>query len=509
MTITLRAYQTQGIDDIAKKYASGIRRQIFQLPTGSGKTITFGGLCHRYLNRFNKRIVIAVHRDELLTQSVNVIRNTFGIPCDTIQAGKTHINPKAKVLVAMVETITRRLDKDHRILRDVGMLIVDECHIGNFKKLYKFFPESLIVGFSATPISSSKKDPLINYFDDITCGPDILELIHDGNLCENETYSMKGVKRSELKTKNGEFDMSDMALEYSKHKHVKNVVEAYERLCIGEKTLIFNCNVEHSKLVCKAFNDAGYEARHLDGSETKSQRAETLHWYKHNPRAILCNIGVLTTGFDEPSIINIIVNRSTLSLPLWLQMTGRGSRPTPTKSIFKIIDMGGNVDYHGDWRDDRDWNDLFFNPEKPRNGKGEAPVKDCKQCSESIPAQSFVCKHCGFVDKRKITYDAIAPIFEKVVDAINVNHILYATQGQHEFAPFMRIMAMSVKSLKDATEGAEIDHLTKEKSYQRFFAKVVEWRRLCNKPVTKHIEEYSYKKFGEEVRKINAKRMGL
>jgi superfamily II DNA or RNA helicase len=144
------------------------------------------------------------------------------------------------------------------------------------------------------------------------------------------------------------------------------------------KTIIFNCNIDHSKKVNEAFGAFGYPSRHLDGEVDEHARRATLLWFKNTPGAILNNIGVLTTGFDEPSLQTVIVNKSTMSLPLWLQMTGRGARPFPEKQFFTIIDMGGNALTHGDWSDSRDWSYEFQNPDKPKNG--EAPTKVCVGC---------------------------------------------------------------------------------------------------------------------------------
>jgi superfamily II DNA or RNA helicase len=49
-----------------------------------------------------------------------------------------------------------------------------------------------------------------------------------------------------------------------------------------------------------------------------------------------------TTGFDEPTVDTIILNRATKSLTLYYQMIGRGSRKLPNKDIT-VIDLGNNA----------------------------------------------------------------------------------------------------------------------------------------------------------------------
>jgi len=515
----LRPYQTKGIDDIAINFSKGIRKQIFQLATGGGKTITFAGLVDRYHRKFTKKALILVHRDELLTQTKNTFQNGFGARCDVITSKKTTANGYSKVIVGMVETCFNRIKKQDKIFKDVGLLIVDECHIGNFKKIYEYFPDALIVGFSATPISGQKKDPLNNYFEEIVQGPSIHDLIDLGSLCENETFSLKGIPRASLKIKNGEYDIEDMGTKFSNSKNILNTVSAHQKLCNGEKTMIFNCNIEHSKLVNQAFIDAGYNSRHIDGTEPDNTRKEIIQWFKVTPGAILNNIAVLTTGFDEPTVSNIIINRSTMSLALWLQMTGRGSRPInewfilnkqneypyklQLKSTFRIIDMGGNVSQHGDWREDRDWYNIFHNPAQVYDSEGEAPVKECKGCGEIIPAQAVVCKHCGHVHERIITYDMIAPEFEKLVDAINVGRIIEECEGRKEWAPFYQILGKTVTNLKYRAGGEEITFEIMSKSFEKMENKVKEWRRIKDMPYSKATREFAWKAFSEQISRIN------
>lgn len=519
--ITLYPYQKAGVDAIATNYSKGICNQIFQLPTGGGKTITFAAMVQRYMAAFSKNVLILVHRDELLKQTQKTLAKDFRIRSAACTAKNRH-KVKAKVHVAMVETAYNRLKRDPNYFGRVGLLIIDECHIGNFKKLYDFFPNVLRVGFSATPISASKKDPLLNQWNEIVTGAQISELIEFGSLTQNETYTLKGVDRSKLKVRNGEFENRSMQSAYSNSKHVKNTVEAYERLGENQKTIIFNCNVEHSKLVNQAFIDAGYPAKHLDGSS--KQRKQILHWFKNTPNAILNNIGVLTTGFDEPTVINVIVNKSTLSLPLWLQMTGRGSRvvnesfiarkqkeynyPLSIKNVFRIIDMGGNAVAHGDWSADRDWHDLFHNPEKPSEGAGVAPIRSCDQCEALIPAQAVICEFCGHVRERIVEYDAIAPEFEKIVGKINVYGLTWDAKkkGHKEFKPFFQILGQIMTTLKYKFSHVELSDDIRERTFLRFQSMIKEWRNITGKKYTKNIAKFTREQYDKKFNELLKKR---
>ena len=58
------------------------------------------------------------------------------------------------------------------------------------------------------------------------------------------------------------------------------------------------------------------------------------------PDAILTSVSILTTGFDEPTVKCIMINRATKSLTLYYQMIGRGSRLLIDIITFEVIDLG-------------------------------------------------------------------------------------------------------------------------------------------------------------------------
>jgi len=102
----------------------------------------------------------------------------------------------------------------------------------------------------------------------------------------------------------------------------------------------------------------------LDSTFSDKDRKDVLRWFKETPDAILSSVGILTTGFDEPTVQTIILNRATRSLTLYHQMIGRGSRKLPNKDRFKLIDLGNNVRRFGYWQDYLNWQDAFRFPDR-------------------------------------------------------------------------------------------------------------------------------------------------
>lgn len=384
-------YQIELVNDIANKIKDRYKTICIQLATGGGKTVVMGYLLSRYLKRkINAKIGIIVHREELVNQTEKTL-SKFGI---------NHIK------VMMVETFNNQIKKHGLAAYD--LLIFDEAHFGAHSKVVQHYrdTETIILGFTATPISATKKHPLKADYETIVTGVEINELIRRGNLTPAIYYSPDiGVDKKAIKKTAGEYNMASMAQEFSKPKLVEAVIHNYEKHAKGKKTIVFNTTIEHSILVHNCFKDAGYNSRFLDSKSTsKEERKEILNWFKNTPEAILNNVGILTAGFDEPTIEAVIFNRSTKSLPLWLQCMGRGARVSEGKDFWLAIDLGDNIqgEGHGYWHQHHDWQQYFLHPDQP--GEGAAPMKDCPECSALIFMASTKCHVCGHLMPRETVY---------------------------------------------------------------------------------------------------------
>jgi superfamily II DNA or RNA helicase len=437
----LRPYQEQFVNNIAIALTKN-RKICAQLSTGGGKTICFSAISSRYIHKSQKPVLILVHRKELLSQAANSLEKANGITAQRIVAGMKTI-PDALVYVGMVETVFKRLD----LLSHVGLIIIDECHLGGFTKIIDHFQSQLIIGFTATPLAAKKTQPLNLFFNDIICGIDIPELIGQGHLCKEITYGAKEtVDRAKLKMKMGDFDEKQMAKEFSNPKFIQTTVNAYQKLAENTKTIVFNCNIEHSKLVTEQFRISGYVAKHIDANS--KDREEILHWFNQTENAILCNVGIATTGFDQPDIQTVIVNKATASMPLWLQMCGRGGRPTKTKDRFTIIDLGGNTVTHGQWSDQRDWIKIFRYPPK-KNKPGVAPVKDCPNCQALIAVRSMKCPYCEYVFPEKENQEQLISEFILLSKDIDVEKLIQSNKQYKEYYTFFDIsrqLALNAKA---------------------------------------------------------------
>lgn len=337
---------------------------LYQLPTGGGKTVIFSEIVRRYIQNHDKKVVILTHRIELCKQTSKMLSG-FEVKNKIINSKVKELpdQDQYKCFVAMVETLNNRLNDKKLKLEDVGLVIIDEAHYNSFRKLFKFFEKCLILGVTATPLSSNIKLPMKDNYEKLIVGDDISTLIKNGFLAQAELYNFD-VELNTLKIGiNGDYTVKSSEALYTNSHMLSKLMFAYEEMSKGKKTLIFNNGINTSKEVYYTFKRAGYNIKHLDNTCTKQERKEILKWFKTTPDGILTSVSILTTGFDEPTVESVILNRATRSLTLYFQMIGRGSRILENKSKFLVLDLGNNVIRFGPWNQSVDWQHIYKYPD--------------------------------------------------------------------------------------------------------------------------------------------------
>ncbi|MDJ1484342.1 DEAD/DEAH box helicase [Cytophagaceae bacterium YF14B1] len=394
--LALRGYQQDSMVKLAEKHLSGKKRVILCLPTGAGKTVTFAEITRRALEGISRgRVLILTDRIELLHQAA-VTLHKAGLEAGILNAETKHM-PRNKVVVAMVETYYRRIKKGWS-LPDLKLIIIDEAHKGNFRKVIDQHPDLPMIGATATPIAASKFEPLNHYFEDIVVGTEIHLLIEAGYLSRPRYFAVP-MEITASTGYDGEYKNNELYQDFHTPKLYHGCVTNWQKHAQGKKTLIFCVNIPHTVFTARAFSQVHAQVRYVTSETPDAERQAILRWFSGTEGAILVNCGILTTGFDEPSVECIILNRATQSLPLFLQMCGRGARVTASKREFIIIDMGNNLDEHGLWHEPRDWSYLFWTG-KAQKTLEIAPTKKCPECESIIALSCVTCPHCGFEFER-------------------------------------------------------------------------------------------------------------
>jgi len=390
----LRPYQQEAISDLRESFKNGHRRIILALPTGAGKTVVFSEMVRMAADK-GTRTLILTDRVELFEQTFKALQR-HSIPIQIVNANTASIDQRAIVTVAMIETLHRR---GYNVYPD--LIIIDEAHKGNFTKLIDTHPAARVIGATATPIGKH----IPKYYSEIIQTIDTPELVGQGYLCECKAFQMVD-DFSDLTIKGKEYTDESLFNHFNKRKLYSGVVTEWQKRTPNKKTIVFNVNIEHSDAMAKEFNEQGIVSESITSKTPKAERERILSAFSKGLFPVLNNCGILTTGYDEPSIECVIMNRKTLSLPLFLQCLGRGSRPYAQKTHFTVLDFGMNHDQHGMWNEPREWSLK----EKKKKKEGAAPVKTCPSCEAMLYATAKVCKFCGLVFEQKE-----APVIEGVM----------------------------------------------------------------------------------------------
>ena len=358
-------YQKGAIQKIFQCFESAIDdyHLLYQLPTGGGKTVIFSEIVSQYLNTQNKKVLVMTHRIELCKQTSNVL-GEFGVRNKVIDSkAKLDDQSEYDCFVAMVETLNNRLKDNKLDISDIGLVIIDEAHYNSFTKLFKFFENSFILGVTATPLSSNIDLPMTDNYDELIVGESIESLIENRFLAKANMFSYNVGLTSLVVGANGDYTVKSSEDLYTNNEMLSKLMDAYNERCKNKKTLIFNNGINTSLFVYDLFKKAGLPIAHLDNTTTKKERSNILKWFKQTPNAILTSVSILTTGFDEPSVEAIILNRATKSLTLYYQMIGRGSRIFKNKDSFDVVDLGNNFHRFGPWGSTNlDWHRIFKYP---------------------------------------------------------------------------------------------------------------------------------------------------
>ena len=185
----LRQYQKDVLNNIVRSNRRGNKKILLQAATGSGKTVMAVAFIEYYLKQ-GKRVMFLAHRRELIHQACETL-NKFNIDYGVVMAGEGK-DMFAQVQVASIDTLrARAINKKKMDMPTADLLVIDEAHrsmSSTYKKVISLYPDSLLLGLTATPIRSDGTGLGLIY-EDMVKAPDIKELTKEGSLCEAIYYS--------------------------------------------------------------------------------------------------------------------------------------------------------------------------------------------------------------------------------------------------------------------------------------------------------------------------------
>ncbi|MEV7508242.1 DEAD/DEAH box helicase family protein [Streptomyces sp. NPDC091201] len=362
----------------------GPRRVVLHLPTGVGKTRTGMNLICDHLRQHEPTLVVwLAHGQELLEQAaaeferawsklgdrpVSVVRMWADAPTDlegvtdgvvilglekAVSAAKSR--PEFLRLLAARSSLTV-FDEAHQIIAPTFQRVVDALTIR---------PDASLLGLTATPgrtwADIAQDERLSNFFSrqkvmlkiDGYSNP-VTALIDQGYLSKPTMKTVASEAGLHLSVQDqrllaNSFDIpariiSELARDEQWNlKVVQTIMDLLERK--HRRILVFAASVDHCRLIAAVLSAVGLDAEFVTGESSPRHRNQVITRFKSAaPRPmILCNYGVLTTGFDAPAASAAVIARPTMSLVLYSQMVGRVIRGpkaggTATCEIVTVVD---------------------------------------------------------------------------------------------------------------------------------------------------------------------------
>jgi len=403
---TLRPYQQESIDALHKHVCEKQTNPCIVLPTGSGKSIVMAAAIQKWKQDAPWiRGCILAHRKELVSQNADKLKSyssQSGKEIGIFSAGLGRKDFDSPILFASIDSIFKR----HGELQPFDFIFVDEAHRippsgeGKYRTFIngcrRFSPKLKVVGWTATPFRMAcgpicHKDHILN---EICYEAGITELIDQGFL--SRLRSKVSASQPELtdvrRNAGGDYIVSSLSDATNKQHIIEAAVSESVSIIKHEhrQHIVFFCvDIEHCKRVSQALQRLGVCAPCITGKTKSDERDRILADFQIGKLRAICNVNVLTEGFDAPHIDCIALLRPTLSAGLFSQMVGRGLRIHPSKNDCLVLDFANCIDEHGPL-------DLL--------GTGQRVVTaTCENCRESFSRATRTCPICGWeIPKQEI-----------------------------------------------------------------------------------------------------------
>lgn len=347
--IALRDYQEDTLAEVNRQLMLGNDRQLIVIPTGGGKTVIFAtGISRRLAN--NPRglpTLVLAHRDELISQAVEKICDInpdLEFSVGVVKGAKNQVD--RPVVVASIQTLARER-RLNQMPTEWQTIVVDEAHHAasdSYIKVLDRLKAELYLGVTATPDRTDKRR-LDKVFPTVSMEVSIDQLIQRGYLVPPRGKRIGiEVDLGSVKQRGGDFQDGALGEALEAANAPTEILSAYLEYGENRKGLIFCPTVSMAHHTAEVLRSAGVRAEALDGGTHVTERRAILERLRTGETRLVVNCGVLTEGFDEPSISLVIVARPTKSRSLYCQIIGRGLRLHPDKSDCLVLDLAGASD---------------------------------------------------------------------------------------------------------------------------------------------------------------------
>ena len=356
---TLRPYQSEAVAIALAHlwHTSAATNGLMVLPTASGKSLVIADICHK----LDAPVLILQPSKELLEQNYAKLQS-YGITDIGIYSASKRTKEIAKFTYATIGSIIRKPELfDH-----FKYVIIDEAHLvapgGQYTTFLKALRGPRVIGLTATPYRlvtevrrrtdgknwSTTRLALLTdrgqFFHTLLYVRSIAQLTRDGYLAPVKYHggSLGGRHSLKVNASGTEFTELSLANYWSESSVV--ALSAWIESLPHNRILVFVPTLEMAHYMAQSLG-----TMMVSGDMPEAEREHVLKRFREGSIHTLVNVGVLTTGYDLPSLEAVVLARPTMSLSLYTQMVGRVLRLDPDNDakVAHVYDFGDNFDRFG------------------------------------------------------------------------------------------------------------------------------------------------------------------
>jgi len=406
LNIELRPYQIDGLNALWNYFQEGnTGNPLLCWPTGVGKSLAPAMFIKEALRLWpQQRFMLLTHVSTLISQNANVLRQVWeNAPLGIHSAGLKQRDTVQPIIYAGIQSAIR---KGAPLFGSRDIIFIDEAHLisSDDTSMYQTFlammklinPSLKIIGMTATPyrmgsgMLTDKGGIFTDICHDLTSLENFNKLIADGYLSPlipQRTQIELDV--SNISIQKGEFVATQLQGAVDKAEITFKALQELVHAGHDRKSwLIFASGIEHAEHIAEQLSAFGIDCAPVHSKRPDDYNDAAIKAFKSNELRAIVNYGKLTTGFDAPQIDLIGMLRPTLSVPLHVQMLGRGTRIADGKANCKVLDFARNVPRLGPINDVRI-------PKPKGNSPGEIPVKICEHCGTYNHISARICCNCS------------------------------------------------------------------------------------------------------------------
>lgn len=361
-------YQRHAVREVQGHLARSPYRVVLHMPTGAGKTRTAMNIIAEHMRQHEPTVVVwLAYSEELCEQAASEFRRAwealgnrevrlwrFWGGYDELSSAELRDGLVVAGLSKTYSATMSRIQFIVQLARASSLVIIDEAHSA-IAETYRRVLDALVVqrqhtgllGLTATPgrtwADIAVDEELATFFNrqKVTLhipgyANPVDYLTREGYLA-HVTYKpllyQPGFELSEgdktLVRQN--LDVPDKILRLLANDEMRNlsiIAHTEQMIRKHQRILLFAATVEHAEMIAAILRLRGVRAAAVTGKTPSRRRAQLIRDFKSDDETpqVLCNFGVLTTGFDAPRTSAALIARPTKSLVLYSQMVGRAIR---------------------------------------------------------------------------------------------------------------------------------------------------------------------------------------